>query len=127
LLLAEINEQTYFVGLTTALNRTFPLATLSYALLISSNGNWITKAIVIIIPLIIFVVSWSLIIQSWSMSDTTLAESILSGDTHTNQKVFSVAYFIVLVLFLCCYVIIAREWFIYAKLYRKGKVNDPTY
>ena len=29
----------YLIGSITALNRTFPLATLSYALLISSNGN----------------------------------------------------------------------------------------
>ena len=35
----EVIEQTYLVGFTTALNRTFPLATLSYALLIPSNGN----------------------------------------------------------------------------------------
>jgi len=32
-------DSIYFVGFTTALNRTFPLATLSYALLISSNGD----------------------------------------------------------------------------------------
>jgi hypothetical protein len=32
-------ETTYLIGSITALNRTFPLATLSYALLISSSGN----------------------------------------------------------------------------------------
>lgn len=34
-----VNEQIYLTGSITALNRTLPLATLSYALLISSNGN----------------------------------------------------------------------------------------
>jgi hypothetical protein len=32
-------ETNYLIGSITALNRTFPLATLSYALLISSKGN----------------------------------------------------------------------------------------
>jgi hypothetical protein len=35
----KVNEQIYLVGSITALNRTFPLATLSYALLISCSGN----------------------------------------------------------------------------------------
>jgi hypothetical protein len=33
------SEQIYLAGFITALNRTFPVATLSYALLISSNGD----------------------------------------------------------------------------------------
>ena len=34
-----MNKQIYLVGFINALNRTFPLATLSYELLISSKGN----------------------------------------------------------------------------------------
>jgi hypothetical protein len=37
--LIEITEQTYLIGLTTTLDRMFSSATLSYALLISSNGG----------------------------------------------------------------------------------------
>jgi hypothetical protein len=81
----------------------------------------IAKSAVMLIPFVIFLLSWSLIVQSWSLNSSSVAESILFGDRQANQMVFTVSNYIILILFIICYSIIAREWYRYYTRYSEGR------
>jgi hypothetical protein len=80
----------------------------------------IAKSGVMLIPFVIFLLSWSLIVQSWSLNSSSVAESILFGSRQTNQMVFTISNYVILILFIICYFIIAREWDRYYTCYKRG-------
>ena len=91
-------------------------------------SHWIIqilKSLVILIPFIIFLVSWSLITDNWKLNSSVVSESILFGDRQTNQQIFNISNYIVLGLFIVCYGVIGMEWYLYQKSYMEAKKNNP--
>jgi hypothetical protein len=82
----------------------------------------VLKSGVILIPFVIFLLSWSLIVQSWNFNNSAIAESILFGDVQTNRMIFNISNSIVFILFICCYVIIYIEWSNYRDDYLQHKI-----
>jgi hypothetical protein len=87
----------------------------------------IAKSAVIIIPFVMFLLSWSLIIQSWGLNSSLVAESILFGDRQTNQMIFTISNNVILILFIICYFIITREWCRYYIRYMEGRSRNPEW